>query len=91
MSIGRCVFTPWPPSGFLAMMVTAPSGAMRTKARGSTALKERRWRLSKPLGHAVNAENKSYRLADAVILRNERRSRFIALLLLQSATRQHDE
>jgi hypothetical protein len=32
ISMGSIVFTPWPISGFFAVMVTMPSGAIRTKA-----------------------------------------------------------
>src|SRR5262249_11816616 len=35
--IGKCVFTPWPTSGFLDRIVTTPSGATRIKARASNA------------------------------------------------------
>src|SRR5260370_33977813 len=35
MSIGSIVLMPWPISGFLAVMVTIPSGAMRMKALGT--------------------------------------------------------
>jgi hypothetical protein len=34
MIIGRCIFVPCPPSGFLARMVTMPPGAMRMNAFG---------------------------------------------------------
>jgi hypothetical protein len=34
MIIGSIVFTPWPISGFLAMIVTAPSGVIQMKALG---------------------------------------------------------
>ena len=30
ISMGIMVFTPWPTSGFLLVIVTRPSGAMRT-------------------------------------------------------------
>src|SRR2546430_2543231 len=35
MSIGSIVLMPWPISGFLAMIVTMPVGAMRMKALGT--------------------------------------------------------
>ena len=37
ISMGSMVLTPWPISGFLAMMVTAPLGSMRMKATGTKA------------------------------------------------------
>src|SRR2546429_170390 len=37
MSMGRCVLTPWPTSGFLLTMVTMPSAATRRNAVGSKA------------------------------------------------------
>jgi hypothetical protein len=37
MIIGTLVMIPWPSSGLLAMIVTMPSGATRTKAFGENA------------------------------------------------------
>ena len=37
MSIGSIVFTPWPISGFFAMIVTMPSGVMRMNAFGANS------------------------------------------------------
>ena len=45
MTIGRLVRMPWPTSGFLAMMVTLPSGWMRMNAFGDERRRGRRGAL----------------------------------------------
>ena len=46
ISMGSMVFTPWPISGFFAMIVTTPSGAMRMNEAGTSVTGGPNWAAS---------------------------------------------